>query len=268
MRRIEHDGRSLTIAEWSAATGVPKVVIRDRLRMGWGGAEAVSTPVDQTKRSRAEANCKPAGPKHLMPDGRTLTVKEIAAERGVEPNTVRSGMRRRGRAYLAGPPRAPLYERGGEWKTAAQWAAVFGISPQTVTARIARGEALDAPPGPIGRRPRLLEHGGESLTFREWAARTGLSEAALKSRIHAGWPVARALEAPLNARLRPTPERPARTGTPRGRTLEHDGLILTVREWSERTGLSVSAIMNRPYHGWPVGEALATPGLGKGGKRP
>jgi hypothetical protein len=47
---IEHDGRSLTITEWSEITGIDPVTIRRRISAhGWDTARTLTTPVDQTK---------------------------------------------------------------------------------------------------------------------------------------------------------------------------------------------------------------------------
>lgn len=41
--------------------------------------------------------------------------------------------------------------------------------------------------------------------------------------------------------------------------LEHEGLNLTISDWSRRTGLSESTILNRLNRGWPVWKTLDTP---------
>lgn len=43
----------------------------------------------------------------------------------------------------------------------------------------------------------LFSHGGEALTLSEWAERMGVARATLQSRIDCGWPVDRALTAPV-----------------------------------------------------------------------
>lgn len=48
----------------------------------------------------------------------------------------------------------------------------------------------------------------------------------------------------------------ARTPTVR---IEFDGLNLTLAEWSERTGISVSTLYNRMYYGWEAERILSQP---------
>ena len=42
--RINHEGKNLTITEWSKLTGIARKVIEQRLSKGWPGHEAVSRP--------------------------------------------------------------------------------------------------------------------------------------------------------------------------------------------------------------------------------
>lgn len=63
--------------------------------------------------------------------------------------------------------------------------------------------------------------------------------------------------APDNCRWA-TPRQQARNTT-KSRFIEHDGIRLTVAEWSERTGLSKDAILYRLKAGWPLNIALSRP---------
>ncbi|MCB5411879.1 hypothetical protein [Pseudogemmobacter faecipullorum] len=58
---------------------------------------------------------------------------------------------------------------------------------------------------------------------------------------------------PPRPKLPPARIQPTRT---RNRRLEYDGEALTVREWSERTGISAGAIHARLRTGWTVSDAL------------
>ena len=40
-KRIDHDGRSLTVAEWSEISGVKSATIRARLAKGWSAADSI-----------------------------------------------------------------------------------------------------------------------------------------------------------------------------------------------------------------------------------
>jgi hypothetical protein len=55
-----------------------------------------------------------------------------------------------------------------------------------------------------------------------------------------------------------TDEQQARN-TRGNRLLTHDGETLTVTEWSERTGIGMTTILFRLFHGWTVDKALTTP---------
>ncbi len=72
-----HDGKALTINEWSDLTGLKIVTIRARLRSGWDIAKALTAPAD-----RAVSRPKP------------MSRAELAREGGVEPRTVESRLRR------------------------------------------------------------------------------------------------------------------------------------------------------------------------------
>lgn len=47
---IEHDGRSLTVAEWSEITGLSRTVIEHRIAAGWSIREALETPILKLRR--------------------------------------------------------------------------------------------------------------------------------------------------------------------------------------------------------------------------
>lgn len=51
-RRLDHDGRSLTIAEWAEVLGISAANIRNRLHMGWDVHRALTTPVQKKGASR------------------------------------------------------------------------------------------------------------------------------------------------------------------------------------------------------------------------
>lgn len=49
--RYTHDGRDLTITEWSKVSGIPDYVIRFRISKGWDVSRAVTEPVNAQKRN-------------------------------------------------------------------------------------------------------------------------------------------------------------------------------------------------------------------------
>lgn len=53
-RHIEHDGRKLTIAEWSEITGLKPNTIRKRLTLGWTSEAILWTPLKESPRERSQ----------------------------------------------------------------------------------------------------------------------------------------------------------------------------------------------------------------------
>lgn len=48
-RRIEYDGRTMTLAQWARETGIQHSTILRRIRLGWSIADALTTPVRKLK---------------------------------------------------------------------------------------------------------------------------------------------------------------------------------------------------------------------------
>lgn len=51
VKRIEYEGRSLTITEWAAETGISNCVIRQRLDCGWPVEAALTAPLHRKRKS-------------------------------------------------------------------------------------------------------------------------------------------------------------------------------------------------------------------------
>lgn len=51
-RRYDHEGLSLTIADWSSRTGIPTSALRMRLKSGWTFEAAVTTPTNKPGRPK------------------------------------------------------------------------------------------------------------------------------------------------------------------------------------------------------------------------
>jgi hypothetical protein len=66
----------------------------------------------------------------------------------------------------------------------------------------------------------------------------------------------------------PIVPRRSRAGGRPGRRLDHDGLSLTVGEWSRRTGLGEKVLKARLSAGWDVARTLTTPARGYTPRRP
>ncbi len=44
VKKLEHNGRSMTLRQWSIETGLPIGTIQDRIKGGWDTARALTTP--------------------------------------------------------------------------------------------------------------------------------------------------------------------------------------------------------------------------------
>ena len=99
--------------------------------------------------------------------------------------------------------------------------------------------------------------GGETLAIHEWSERTGIPTAVISSRLSIGWTPERAVSEPIRKRR----------GTGRQGVVA-DGERLTIREWSERTGIPANVISNRLNRGWTPERAVGTPVRKRRGPRP
>lgn len=105
---------------------------------------------------------------------------------------------------------------------------------------------------PRGRPPTLLELNGQTLPLRDWASRLGVRPGTLRKRIRGG----RTPEEVASRRLKPG--RRPRPGSERqeGRTLESQGVTLSVSQWAARLGISRHTIYKRLSRGCSVEQAL------------
>ncbi|MCB5409154.1 hypothetical protein [Pseudogemmobacter faecipullorum] len=122
-------------------------------------------------------------------------------------------------------------------------------------------DALNAPTTSAGesRRIRQAQEARDYLTtpsddLAEVCSLAGIEMDALLERMRKR--LADAAPLPPMPKLSPVRLQPTRT---RNRRLEHGGASLTVREWSERTGISAGAIHARLRSGWTVSDALSVP---------
>ncbi|RUY31695.1 hypothetical protein EN978_07225 [Mesorhizobium sp. M7A.F.Ca.US.001.04.1.1] len=85
-------------------------------------------------------------------------------------------------------------------------------------------------------------------TLGQLAALARVSRATLFARMkYYGYSVADAVEIPPLKRGRPS------------RSVTYAGRSLTIREWSEVTGVPDKTLATRLYHGWSIEQTLATP---------
>lgn len=74
----------------------------------------------------------------------------------------------------------------GETKPLIEWSEVLGIHPNTLVARVERGQPPDAP---LKAHERLLTFEGATCSVIEWSRRTGISRRTIGRRLDSGWPV-------------------------------------------------------------------------------
>ncbi|KGJ13600.1 hypothetical protein [Paracoccus sanguinis] len=116
------------------------------------------------------------------------------------------------------------------------------------------------------RIARTLTHNGETLTVREWAARIGVTPHTIHVRLTAGWDVADAVTTTheeAQHRARQAMQRRAHAPTQRtwsrgspAKRLTHNGQTLTIREWSEITGIKIGTIKRRIAAGMDMASVL------------
>ena len=105
------------------------------------------------------------------------------------------------------------------------------------------------------RTNRMIEFRGRTQCITAWAEEYKIHPGTLISRLNAGWPLERALTAPVRKK-RTRPKRKKRSLI----TLEYNGERKTIREWSETTGLSYNVIRDRYVSlGWSAERTITEP---------
>lgn len=145
----------------------------------------------------------------------------------------------------------------GTTRTLHAWAAITGISETSLRNRISSGwtvaRALTTPVGRPAAQPKpqrtstakTLTYKSQTRTIAQWSKITGISKIILHMRERSGWDAERIIT---------TPYAPRGTNVKR---ITHEGLSLTIAEWSERIGVSVSTIQQRRRNGLPIDRVLS-----------
>lgn len=84
-RKFEHNGKNLTLAEWSKETGISKKTLNSRTNRGWPVEKVLTTPPGKTYGPT---------PTRYSCGGKSLTVLEWAEELGVKPSTIDTRLQR------------------------------------------------------------------------------------------------------------------------------------------------------------------------------
>lgn len=145
----------------------------------------------------------------------------------------------------------------GTTRTLHAWAAITGIPASNLRYRISSGwtteRALTTPVGRPAAQPKpqrtstakTLTYEGQTKTIAQWSKITGISKIVLYMRERSGWNAERIIT---------TPYAPRGTNVKR---ITHEGLSLTIAEWSKRIGVSISTIQRRRRNGLPIDRVLS-----------
>lgn len=124
------------------------------------------------------------------------------------------------------------------------WCKVYGILPQTVWTRVARGIPVEKAITTPAKRRLALTVDGERKPVARWAREHGLDPRTVANRIRKGWKLSDAAT---------TPVRDARS-----QRFTHRGKTLRLKEWSRALGIGYTTLRWRVAQGWPI-EKVLTP---------
>lgn len=82
-RLFTHDGKTLTIRQWAAITGIGRRALFARIKRGWSIKRALTAPF----------NHQPSAPRYRY-GGNRLTLREWAAVTGISSGTLHNRMKR------------------------------------------------------------------------------------------------------------------------------------------------------------------------------
>lgn len=85
--QYEFQGQSHTLAEWSRATGIPRLTLLKRLTLGWSVPLTLTTPPDLGNRRARNGVVRPSA--EITHHGRSRTIVEWAAQTGIKSATIR-----------------------------------------------------------------------------------------------------------------------------------------------------------------------------------
>jgi hypothetical protein len=212
-RMITHNGRTQCLLDWARELGLSHHCIGKRLTMGMTAEEALAQ--------------KNYGAHMISHEGETLSLKRWAERTGIRMATI---CQRLGygwsveRTLSESADRRKYYTAHGRTQSLKDWAAELDVTVAALVTRLHTGwpveEALSPrkkfskrkrPPTPRGQR---FCCNGVTATLTEWADRTGIKRATICARLQDGWPLQKALSAPVDtskwqARRRSQPAKPA-----------------------------------------------------------
>ncbi|MFC3322622.1 hypothetical protein [Mesorhizobium cantuariense] len=223
---VTFDGITQSIDEWALDYGVTPQTIMRRLHAGASVEIAITKPMI-------------ARPGDQLPE-------PIVAR----PRTIK----------VVKPRAVDRHSHDGKSLTVTEWAAITGISPETMRSRIKAGhpmkDVLRKGNLPKSRRsnfkvgqPRpvkLYSFKGMTRSLSHWSTQTGIQYATLLRRMKQGATIEQALTAKHG-------DRPKTLHT-------IDGVSKTLREWAAHAGIKYQALIARIHKGRSLAEAVAMSG--------
>lgn len=194
-------------------------------------------------------------------DGRWRTLTEIARICGMNPATLHNRVSRSGMTLEDAINRpvgsklgktARTLEFHGVQKTVKEIAALTGRSITWVRRHSNGVTIIDLPDKrayfDLETHPHLTTyfHAGVKDTLSGWSRRTGIHRSEIKCRLQNGWPLARALTAPMSHRKANAP-------------ITFEGRTMAMADWAKEAGITLHALHTRLRVGWPLDRALTTP---------
>lgn len=132
---LTHNGRTLSLYEWSRETGIGYRVLKRRLKNGWPAEKVLTVPPSQYRK--------------LTYLGKSQTISEWAKELGIPRRTITTRLFNKASdsdalqpVVRTGRPRKTL-TLNGVTKEIHEWAIVLGISPGTIEHRIQSGASVE-----------------------------------------------------------------------------------------------------------------------------
>ena len=197
--------------------------------------------------------------------------KEVCALAGMEHDRVRQAALHKIEEVGDGEikKRAETIILNGERITIRELAARIGVSKSALHHRVKSGMTGDALTAPaVERKPVEITHNGETHTADEWSKITGIRAKTIRQRLKDGWTTQEALTP--GRRVRPakmTPHQKQRLNfsrgaprAPKGQLHAFNGKSLTLRQWSNETGIPLNTLQVRlGRQGWSIEQALSTP---------
>ena len=93
-RVLEHDGKRLTLTQWSRLTGLSKHTISRRIKLGWALEKTLTTPLHKTRKEQLNS-AKLTAEQVLAIRASDLPPTQLAAEYAVTPSNIAAIIKRK-----------------------------------------------------------------------------------------------------------------------------------------------------------------------------